>query len=119
MVIPIGQSAGDPRRHAEPAPDVSAHQDGQPYQPRSFSRQFRKWCDEAGLPKRCTAHGLRKAACRRMAEAGCSANEIAAWSGHATLTEIKRYTDAADQERMARNAMARENTEATRSVKLR
>ena len=45
-----------------------------------------------------------------MAEAGYSANEIAAWSGHATLTEIRRYTDAADQERMARNAMARENT---------
>ena len=40
---------------------------------------------------------------------GYSANEIAAWSGHATLTEIRRYTDAADQERMARNAMAREN----------
>jgi hypothetical protein len=26
-------------------------------------------CNEAGLPKRCSAHGLRKAACRRLAEA--------------------------------------------------
>jgi len=25
--------------------------------------------NEAGLPKRCSAHGLRKAACRRLAEA--------------------------------------------------
>lgn len=120
MVIPIRPELqaildGTPSQHLTFLPTKS----GQPYQPRSFSRQFRKWCDEAGLPKRCTAHGLRKAACRRMAEAGCSANEIAAWSGHATLTEIKRYTDAADQERMARNAMARENAEATRSVKLR
>ena len=42
-------------------------------------REFR--CDDAGLPQRCTFHGLRKAGCRRLAEAGCSANEIAAWSG--------------------------------------
>ena len=51
-----------------------------------------------------------KAACRRLAEAGCSANEIAAISGHATLREIERYTKAADQARMARNAMARSTT---------
>jgi hypothetical protein len=44
---------------------------------------------------------------RRLAEAGCSANEIAAISGHATLTEVARYTKAADQQRLARNAMAR------------
>ena len=55
----------------------------------------------------CTPHGLRKAACRRLAEAGASANEIMAISGHATLKELVRYTKAADQARLARNAMAR------------
>ncbi len=45
---------------------------------------------------------LRKAACRRLAEAGCSANVIAAISGHKSLTEVERYTIAANQERMAR-----------------
>jgi integrase len=59
------------------------------------------------LPKECTAHGLRKAGCRRLAEAGCSASEIAAWSGHKKLGEVSRYTKAADQERMARNALTR------------
>jgi enterobacteria phage integrase len=54
----------------------------------------------AGLPKRCKAHGLRKAAARRLAEAGCSANEIAAITGHKTLAEVERYTRAADQERL-------------------
>jgi len=44
-----------------------------------------------------------------LAEAGCSANEIAAISGHATLSEVQRYTKAADQARMARNAMARQS----------
>ena len=48
--------------------------------------------------------------CRRFAEAGCSANEIAAISGHARLREVERYTKAADQQRMARNAMARMRT---------
>jgi integrase len=76
----------------------------------NFSNFFRQWCDEAGLPKRCSAHGLRKACCRRLAEVGCSANEIAAISGHLTLKEVERYTRAADQLRLARNAMARVRT---------
>jgi integrase len=80
---------------------------GKPYGGNHFSESFREWCDAAGLPKRCTAHGLRKAACRRLAEAGCSANEIAAISGHASLDEVARYTRAADQARLARNAMVR------------
>ena len=80
---------------------------GKPYSGNDFSEQFRAWCDAAELPPVCSAHGLRKAACRRLAEAGCSANEIAAISGHATLSEVQRYTKAADQARMAQNAMAR------------
>src|SRR5262249_55236735 len=81
---------------------------GRPYAAADFSEQFRAWCDAADLPKACSAHGLRKAACRRLAEAGCSANEIAAISGHATLREIERYTKAAEQARLARNAMIRQ-----------
>jgi hypothetical protein len=42
-----------------------------------------------------------------LAEAGCSANEIAAISGHTSLREVERYTKAADQARMARNALRR------------
>jgi hypothetical protein len=34
-------------------------------------------------------------------------NEIAAISGHASLDEVVRYTKAADQARLARNAMMR------------
>jgi integrase len=80
---------------------------GKPYGGNAFSEQFRNWCDAAGLPTRCKAHGLRKAGCRRLAEAGCSANEIMAISGHATMKEIVRYTKDADQARLARNAMAK------------
>jgi len=80
---------------------------GKPFSGNHFGETFREWCDAAGLPKHCSAHGLRKAACRRLAEAGCSANEIAAISGHASLDEVARYTKAADQARLARNAIAR------------
>ena len=61
----------------------------------------------AGLPARCVTHGLRKAAARRLAEAGCSTKEIAAITGHRTLQEIERYTQAADQKRLAVSAIGR------------
>jgi integrase len=51
----------------------------------------------AGLPTRCVAHGLRKAALRRLAEHGSTTKEIAAVSGHRSLSEIERYTARADQ----------------------
>jgi integrase len=80
---------------------------GQSFSGNDFSEQFRKWCTEAGLPAECTFHGLRKVGCCRLADAGCSAPQIAAWSGHGSLREVERYTRAADQKRMARDALER------------
>jgi len=77
---------------------------GAPFSAAGFGNKMREWCDEAGLPQ-CTAHGLRKAECRRLAEAGCSEHEIAAISGHESLSEIRTYTRAAEQARLARAAM--------------
>jgi integrase len=62
----------------------------------------------AGLPVRCKTHGLRKAAARRLAEAGCSSKQIAAITGHKSLAEIERYTRAADQERLAVEAVEKQ-----------
>lgn len=53
------------------------------------------------------SHGLRKAACRRLAEIGCSAPEIAAISGHKSLKEVQRYIEEANQARLAQSAMHR------------
>lgn len=78
---------------------------GGPFTPASFSNWFRRVCNEAGVPVGTSAHGLRKVACRRLAEAGCSANVIASISGHVTLREVARYTAAADQAKMARSAI--------------
>jgi integrase len=78
--------------------------DGAPFTGPRLSNWFGKRCRAVGLLRR-TAHGLRKAACRRLAEAGCSVNEIAAISGHKSLDEIARYTRAADQVRLAGQAL--------------
>ena len=79
---------------------------GKAFTAKGFGKWFTAQCQRVGLTG-LSPHGLRKAACRRLAEAGCSANEIASISGHASLREVERYTKAADQARMARNAIAR------------
>lgn len=61
--------------------------------------------DAAKLPTRCVLHGLRKAAARRLAEAGCTVHQIMAITGHKTLEEVARYTRAAEQEGLARSAI--------------
>jgi integrase len=62
---------------------------------------------KAGLPDRCVAHGLRKAALRRLAECGATTKQIAAVSGHRSLSEIERYTARADQASLADSAIAK------------
>jgi integrase len=79
---------------------------GRPFRGDDFSEQFRAWCDAAGLPRRCTAHGLRHASLARIANAGGDPHHIAAYSGHKSLRMIQHYTKAADQARLAREAMA-------------
>lgn len=74
---------------------------GQPFTVDGFSGFMRDAIREAGLPLECQPHGLRKAAGRRLAEAGCSAHEIMSVLGHKTLAEAERYTRDANQGRLA------------------
>jgi integrase len=77
---------------------------GKPFTSAGFGNWFREQCDAAGL-SHCSAHGLRKSASRRLAEAGCTVHEISAITGHASLREVARYTKAANQKRLAVSAM--------------
>ena len=77
---------------------------GKPFTAAGFGNKMRTWCDEAALPQ-CSAHGLRKAAARRLAEAGCTNAQIKAITGHATDSEVNRYTAAANQATLADQAM--------------
>lgn len=78
---------------------------GKPFTANGFYMRFKKWVEAAGLPAGRSPHGLRKAAARRLAESGCSVSMIASITGHRTLAEVQRYTVAADQVRMAREAV--------------
>ena len=82
---------------------------GKPFSVKGFGNMVSAAIRDAGLPPRCKPHGLRKAAARRLAEAGCSASEIMAITGHKTLAEVERYTRAAEQERLARQAIKRQS----------
>jgi site-specific recombinase XerD len=75
-----------------------------PFTAAGFGNWFREACHTANV-RGCSAHGLRKAAARRLAEAGCSPHQIASVTGHKTLKEVERYTKAANQERLAQDAM--------------
>ncbi|MBB4120205.1 tyrosine-type recombinase/integrase [Martelella radicis] len=83
---------------------------GKPFTPAGFTNWFREMVKEAGLPDGLSPHGLRKATCRRLAEAGCSPHEIMAISGHKSLSEVTRYTIAASRRDMAKKAMMTFNT---------
>ena len=78
---------------------------GKPFTAAGFGNWFRDQCNLAQLP-RCSAHGLRKAAATRLANAGASTEQIKAVTGHRSLSEVERYTRAADQIRLARQALS-------------
>ncbi len=74
--------------------------------PASFGMWFRRRCDEAGLPH-CSAHGLRKATARRLAESGATQAELKAAGNWSQDKDVAIYTAAADQKRLADIAMTR------------
>jgi integrase len=76
-----------------------------PFSSAGFGNWFRQQCNLAGLPQ-CSAHGLRKAAATRLANAGCSTNQIMAITGHKSLSQVAPYVRAADQQRLARQALS-------------
>ncbi len=79
---------------------------GSPFSEAGFTAWFVQKAVQAGIMGR-TPHGLRKAAGRHLAEAGCTALEIMAILGHSSLAEAEKYTRSARQEHMADAAMDR------------
>lgn len=80
---------------------------GKPFTAAGFGNWFRDVVDDVpGLKGQSLAsHGLRKATARRLAEAGATANQIMAVGGWKTMKEVVRYTAAAEQKRLARDAV--------------
>jgi integrase len=117
QILPELQCALDamPARDTALALLVTDH--GKPFaSAAAFGNKFADWCKQAGLAQvECLdgrlrsyrAHGLRKAACKALAHAGCTGPEIMAVSGHSSLAQVQVYIDEVDQKQMAASAMAR------------
>lgn len=75
------------------------------YTAESFGNLMADAIKQAGLPRHCKLHGLRKSAGARLAEVGCSTREIMAVLGHRSLSQAEHYTKQAGQATLARAAM--------------
>ncbi len=91
---------------------------GEGFTDTGFYNWFTDKARRAGVPKGRSPHGLRKACCRRLAEAGCSPHEIMSVSGHETLKEVERYTKAANRALLADSAMAALQSAQNEALKL-
>ncbi len=89
------------------APSFVTTVSGRPYSRKSFGNVFSRWARMAGIKGQASPHTLRKAAARRLAEAGCTAHEIASITGHDSLAEVERYTKEVAQRLMAERAIAK------------
>lgn len=79
---------------------------GKPFTANGFGNWFRDQVREANLHG-LSAHGLRKAIARKLADAGCTPHEIMAITGHESLKEVQRYAAAANRKQLATSAMKR------------
>jgi integrase len=91
---------------AGPCGDLTfiAGENGRPLSKGSFTNAFREACRKAGVPG--SAHGVRKIAATRAANAGATVAQLEAifgWSGGGRMASL--YTRSADRERLAKSAM--------------
>lgn len=82
------------------APSFILSKKGKPFAAASLGNAFRDAAIEAKVGFRL--HGLRKAFCIYWAENDATTHQIAAMAGHMSLSEVERYTRAADRERMVK-----------------
>jgi integrase len=92
---------------AGPTGDLSfiANKYGQPFTKESFGNAFKDACRAAGVPR--SAHGLRKIAATRAANAGATVPQLEAIFGWTGGRMASLYTRAADRRRLAKEAMSK------------
>lgn len=76
---------------------------GQPRSPKALTVHLAAWARAAGLEGR-SAHGLRKARARILAEHGARPQAIMAWLGHRSIAMSLHYSAAYDRARAADEA---------------
>jgi integrase len=92
---------------------ITGH-DGRPITKESFSNAFRKMCRAAGVRK--SAHGLRKIAATRAANAGATVAELEAMFGWSGGGMASHYTKSADRKRLGIGAAHKLGNEDGKSI---
>lgn len=87
-----------------PAVYILLNSQEEPWSANSLQVAIKTMCNRLQIERR-SMHGLRKTAAAKLAEMRCSPHLIASITGHKSLKEIMHYTEEADQERMATEAM--------------
>lgn len=93
---------------------ILANTQGRPWVAQHLSHELPVALARLDMPERLNVHGLRKLAATSLADAGCTVHEIAAVTGHTTLSMVALYTRSADQERLAGAAIVRLTNERKR-----
>jgi integrase len=104
VVLPIIKALADTIA-AGPCGDLTfiVGETGRPLSKGSFTNAFRRACRMAGVPG--SAHGVRKIAATRAANAGATVAQLEAIFGWSGGRMASLYTRSADRERLARDAM--------------
>ena len=106
LEIPVHTTLDRHLAFAPEGPTYILTQYGEPRSTKAFGNWIGEAADKAGLPPDSSPHGLRKAACRRLAEAGCTGPMIQAITGHQSLQEVDAYIRAVNQKMLAKGAMS-------------
>ena len=104
MLIPMHPALVASIAACEPGATFIRNAHGKAFTEDSFGMWFMRSVRAAGLTG-YPLHGLRKAAARRMAEAGLTNQQIKSITGHTTDSEVARYTREAEQVLIADRAM--------------
>ena len=92
---------------------------GAPRSKYGLGNDFAQWATQAGLPKHCRLHGLKKGGMVRRANAGYTTHELMADSGHKSMSMVQHYTRDFDKKKLAASGAAKmraaqnENTDYT------
>lgn len=77
---------------------------GRPWSPNLLSVTLPFALQAIGLPRGLNVHGLRKLVAAGLADNGATTHQIAAITGHQTLSMVQLYTRTADQRKLAAEA---------------
>ena len=78
---------------------------------KGFSQWFVEHKDKAGLPKQCAPHGLRKAAAKRLAEAGVGEFTLMSIMRWDNPNQARAYIERVNRAKMAQKGMEMLSTE--------